>query len=251
MPWALRVDLKFLRLENATCTALCHIFASKKKQLCEAMEFLLTDEELHEVERLLPTIAKKHGLQCSFTFVPEVRAKAAKGKGKGAKAKGKGKGKGKEAKKVPKPKKDLKATPEPKEVRSVRKEPAKAPAKALKRSGEPLESPKKMPGSPIVACSESERSYLSGMVDELSQEEQEQIMQTYSSWMKQEDDDSPVLDIDHMTRGQRTAFKKMLEDMVSKKRQVARLPDLAAVMLHSNDMCIDMSNKIFQYNAYL
>ena len=32
----------------------------------EAMEFLLTDEELKKVEKLLPTIAKKHGLQCSL-----------------------------------------------------------------------------------------------------------------------------------------------------------------------------------------
>ena len=40
--------------------------ASVSSLLCEAMEFLLTDEELKKVKKLLPKIAKKHGLQCSL-----------------------------------------------------------------------------------------------------------------------------------------------------------------------------------------
>ena len=175
------------------------------------MEFLLTEEELKKVEKLLPKIAKKHGLQCSFL-------ECSKGAGSSKRSSG---GKGKESGKAPK------AKPRPSK-------------KGVKRTAEPLESPGKrrmesspsslgmevflMPrvGSPVYPPSAAERACLDGLVEklyELEPQEVQKVMEIYSS-MVIDEGDAYTMDLDNMTRFQRRELLQMLEDRVFEQRRL-------------------------------
>ena len=184
--------------------------ASVSSPLCEAMEFLLTDEELKKVKKLLPKIAKKHGLQCSLLECSKGAPSCKSSKG----------GKGK----------DLK----------VAKAPAKTQPsmKAVKRKGDSLDSPcKRMrpesspqpdytvfpeprPGSPVNPPSAAERGCLNGLVDklyELAPEEVDKVMNIYLPVII-DNGESYGMDLDRMTRNQRRMLLETLQDRLFERR---------------------------------
>ena len=168
------------------------------------------------MEKLLPKIAKKHGLQCSFLELPKGTPNCKSSKG----------GKGKESK------------PKPAKAPTARTRPSR---KGLKRTAEPLESPAKSrrresspeldymeafpmprPRSPVYPPSAAERGCLNGMVEklyELAPEEVEKVMEIYSSVITDEGD-GYRMDLDVMTRFQRRKLLEMLENRLFEQRRL-------------------------------
>ena len=174
------------------------------------MEFLLTEEQRKKVEKLLPKIAKKHGLQCSLV---ETR-KGGKGKEKESKAKA-------PKERTPPAKQGLKRKSEPpaKEGLKGEAEPTQSPPKSRRSESSPELDymnvfPTPNPRSPVYPASVQEKNCLDGLAQklyELAPEEVEKVIQIYSPVIIDEGD-SCRIDLDKMTRHQRRALLQMLED---------------------------------------
>ena len=179
------------------------------------MEFLLTDEELKKVEKLLPTIAKKHGLQCSLLECSKGTPSCKSSKGR----------KGKEVKEA-KPPKEKNEPPMKGIKRKVEPqgEPAESPRKSTRIESSPAPDytvfPEPRPGSPVYPPSAAERGCLNGLVEklyELAPEEVDQVMKTYSPVII-DNGETYGMDLDRMTRNQRRKLLETLEDRLFERR---------------------------------